>query len=386
MKKNIIIIILILISILIFCDETTDNKETKLDNLKIRDKAKYFMKFRGSIAFVWDYMFEIQDGIYNGTHISPINYNGIDYTDKGDPKEKHHKKNGRIIGGSWGGTQFELYCDYHFIAPFFTGDNPLIKNNNIKFSLHTQISPITFNSGMSITLTPIAFLSFQSGFLLGFGWNIPKFAAGLGINDDGEIKRLNIGGPHMQLWFSATFQMDIAYLLPKSYQKWTHIIAIATPKIKYQSLMSVDDDQPYMYQECPGEKLSGWWFLGEFFLGYRFYIIEDDIGEDRQFIKMINKNFIITIGMYAWIDYLNLTHFFDSQMKDGWGSDFTYINFGPAMQFDLPNNFFLRLFFFFCNDKAYTNDTVGNADFRDRTYKDWNVYFKWFGLYFGWNF
>ena len=150
--------------------------------------------------------------------------------------------------------------------------------------------------------------------------------------------------------------------------------------------MSVDDDQPYMYQECPGEKLGGWIFGGDFIFGYRFYIIEDDTGENRPFIKMRNKNFIITAGIYAWIDYLNLTHYFDSPMKDGWGSDFTYINFGPAIQFDLPDNFFLKIFFLFCNDKAYTNSTVGNADFRDRTYKDWYVYFKFLGFYFGWNF
>jgi hypothetical protein len=90
--------------------------------------------------------------------------------------------------------------------------------------------------------------------------------------------------------------------------------------------------------------------------------------------------------MYVWLDYLNLTHYYDSPMKNGWGSDFAYVNFGPAMQFDLPNNYFLKLFFFFQNDKAYTSETVGNADFRERKYEDWYVYFKWMGFFFGWNF
>jgi hypothetical protein len=73
-------------------------------------------------------------------------------------------------------------------------------------------------------------------------------------------------------------------------------------------------------------------------------------------------------------------------MSNGWGSDFAYLNFGPAMQFDLPDNFYIKLFFFFTNDKVYTSQTVGNIDFRDRKYEDYIVYFRWLGLICGWNF
>jgi hypothetical protein len=363
----------------LFCDASADIKKAAIENIPA-------IKFRGTVSFVWDYLFEIQDGVNPGSHFSPITYQGLDCTDNGDPEKTFHNTNGRIIGGTWGGTQFEAYIDYHFIFSFLKFNNPLTKNNNIKFSLHGQLSPITINGGFSLTLTPVSFLTFQAGFLIGAGWNIPNFAAGLGINNKGIIIRDNVFGPQVQTWFSSTFQFDLSVVLPKRYQRWTHIVMLLTPMIKYQALLTIPENQPYMYQECPGEKMNGWKFLGEFLLAYRFFIIEDDTGENNRFIKSRNNNFIFTLGMFVWIDYLNLTHYFDSPMKNGWGSDFAYVNFGPAAQFDLPNNFFIKIFFFFQNDKAYTSETAGNSDFRDRKYSDWYVYFRWFGLFFGWNF
>ncbi len=380
MKKIVIMSICILIAGAIFADATDDkNNSGKKDD--------FLVKYRGSIYFVWDYLFETRDGVPAVNHFQPINYVPLDYTDKGDPDNKHHTKDGRIIGGTYGGTQFQAYIDYSFIFPFMQFDNPLMKNNNIKFSLHTMVSPITYTTGGSVTLTPVAFLTFQAGFLIGDGWKIPDFATGLGLNIDGVIDRLDFAGPLVQTWFSMTFQFDLAYILPMRFQRWTHFVILATPTLQYQALLTITPDQPYMYQECPGENLNGWKFIFEGLVGYRIPVIEDYTGEDRKFIRHINKNFIITVGMYAWLDYLNLTHYNDSPMKNGgWGSDFAYINFGPAMQFDLPDNFFLKLFFFFQNDKVFTDDTVGNRDFRDRKYADWAVYFRWMGFFFGWNF
>ena len=262
-----------------------------------------------------------------------------------------------------------------------------MQNNNIKINLTTQISPITFNEGFDITFTPAAFINFQYGFLMGFGWNIPGFAGGFGINDRGIIVRPDVAGPQIQTWFSTTLQFDLAYILPKQYQRWAHIVTTATPTFKYQALLTIPDNQPYMYQECPGEKLNGWKFIFEYLLGYRFIINEDDTGDNNKFIKWKNKNFMITAGIYVWMDYLNLTHYYDSTMESGgWGSDFATVNFGPAMQFDLPNNYYIKLFFFFQNEKAYTSQTVGNIYFMDRKYQDWYVYFRWLGVFFGWNF
>ena len=120
------------------------------------------MKFRGNTAIVATYIFMWHDGMIDNNHYTFTNYSPVDYTDKGDPGKEHHSKEGRIIGGRWGGSEVKAYLNYHMIAPFLTLKHPLFKNNNIKFSLHYEISPITMNVGMSVTLTPIAFLTFQS--------------------------------------------------------------------------------------------------------------------------------------------------------------------------------------------------------------------------------
>lgn len=330
---------------------------------------------------------EYHDGIKPHYGFSPPDMNGVDYRDNGDPEEEHHTGDGRIIGGTYGSILAGLFYKYSFIFPFLGNENPLMKNNNIKVSLIEQLSPITWDGGFTVTLTPIAFFQIEMGYLMGWGWAITDKLAGLGINDDGVIKRFDTGGPHLQLWIAPTLQIDIAYLMPKQYQRWTHIVAVANPKLKYEALLSVPDSQPWMYQEDMGERLNGWQLQGEFYFGYRFHIIEDDFGENERFLKRKHKNFIITLVMYVWIEYFNLTHFFDSRMKDGgWGSDFAYVDFGPALLIDLPMNFFIKAAFLFCNDKAYTSETVGNLYFQDRIYEDWYIYFRWVQLAIGWNF
>ena len=125
MKKKLIILLLSSFYLSsIFCDATNDNIPQKT---KFRDKAIYFMKFRGSTSLVWTYIFTIQDGITNYNHTANINYSPIDYTDKGDPLKNHHTGDGRIIGGTWGGTEMKIYANYDFIAPFLNSNHSLFK-------------------------------------------------------------------------------------------------------------------------------------------------------------------------------------------------------------------------------------------------------------------
>jgi len=367
--------------------EDVTNDLNKNNNSSFRDRSKYFMKFRGNTAIVATYIFMWHDGMIDNNHYTFTNYSPVDYTDKGDPGKEFHTKEGRVIGGRWGGSEVKAYLNYHMIAPFLTLKHPLFKNNNIKFSLHYEISPITMNVGMSVTLTPIAFLTFQSGFLIGPGWSFAGIISGIGINDKGSILRQNFIGPHMQLWFSSTFQFDLAYVISSRYIRWLHFVLVLTPTIRYQALLSINEHTPYMYEEDIGENLNGWKLQGEYLLGYRIPVIEDYTGEDRQFLKMKHKNLLITAGIVLRMDYLHLSHFYDSRMKDkGWGSDFCFIEFGPGVNIELPYNYYVTLFALFKNDRFYTSDTVGNLDYREREYQDWYVYFRRIGFFFGWNF
>jgi hypothetical protein len=134
-----------------------------------------------------------------------------------------------------------------------------------------------------------------------------------------------------------------------------------------------------------GENLNGWNFKGNFLLGYQIPIIEDETGKDEMFLRRVNNNFVITAAMLFAIDKLSLTHYSDSPMSGGWGSDFCYVYFGPIFNFDLPNNFFGVFSLQWANEREYTSNTVGNLFYQNKTYKDWYVYFYRIVFAFGIN-
>ena len=106
-----------------------------------------------------------------------------------------------------------------------------------------------------------------------------------------------------------------------------------------------------------------------------------------QFLKRNSIIFVIHKGIFFTINYVNLTHYLDSQMNDeGWGSDFIYIGFGPYIRFDLPYNLFCNIILQIKNDKKYTSETVGNLDFQTREYEDWYLYLDSIQFNVGWKF
>jgi len=384
--KKIFIIIFIIKSIFIYSDLTSDKIIEKRIYKDKRGNIESSLKYRGHIKFVLTYYPAIHDGVNPGDHFGKIDYNSLDYTDNGDPDNEHHNGKGRIL--NYTGFEIKLYYQHDIIVPLLKGDHFLFSGNNITFSFLGEISPVSTNIGFEVTWLPIAFLYLQSGVLIGSGWNFLNLAAGLGLNGDDGILKFDYFGTHFQFWFSATFQMDLAYIMPKNIQRWMHIVMFVKPKLKYQSLFGINNDQSYMYEADRGENLNGWRFSSEFFLGYQFNIIEDYTGSDRTYIKMINKRLSLILGFLANIEKIDLTNFKLSPMtsNDGWGSDFIVVEFGPLIKLDLPNNYWLVLFTFFANDKAYTEDTVGNAFYQNRIYEDWYIHFRRFGIFTGWDF
>ena len=373
-------------------DESEDIILSAKSNSQNDEKKKndYYMKFRGSLTLGFIYYFGVAKGISTGKNVSDVNYKLYDYTNDGDPDNRHHNDNiGYELGKSWGGVELGLYANYSLIAPFLTNDNFLFKGNNIKFTLRGELTPVSLNAGMDVTITPIAFLQFQSGFLIGSGWNFAGLFNGLGRNDGKVVKGKvePFHGAIFQTWFSSTLQFDFSYIMPKKIQRWTHIVFQVTPKIKYEGLLNVPDTQPYQFEADEGENLNGWILMGSYLFGYQIPIIEDDTGKDNVTLKRKNNNLSITIAMLFVIDRMHLTHHELSPMKKkGWGSDFCYVYFGPIINLDLPNNMNAILGFQWANEKEYTSQTVGNIYYQNRVYKNWYVYFCRVIVAVGWNF
>jgi hypothetical protein len=354
------------------------------------------MKFRGNTYMAFAYYWGKHDGVADAPNIGFVHYTPLDYTDAGDPGNNFHSlgDSGREVGNTWGGLELGIYTNYSFTAPFLTADHFLFKDNHIKLAFHSLISPVHMQIGSSITFQPIAVLQFSAGVKIGTGWSFGNLFHGIGTNIDGEYQAAapytghSFEGAVLETWLDATFQFDVSALMPASIKRWTHIVMLATPRFRYEAMLNIPENVPYNWEADDGDNLNGWHFLADFLLGYQIPIIEDDTGEDRQFIRMKHNNFKITVGMLLSIDQLRLTHMFDSPMASagGWGSDFARLFFGPLIKFDLPNNFFAALMFHWRNAQSFTQATVGNANFMLRDHEDWYLYFYRVAMIFGWNF
>ena len=376
----------------------SDNADDRSNDISIKappktDRRKNPMKFRGNVTIGGYYYFAQPLGVHNSDipHIGYNSYSQLDYTNEGDPMNYHHNDGkGYKVGSVWGGLEGKLFVSYAAIAPFLTADHPLFSGNNIAVSLDGELTPVTINQAINVTITPIAFLSFRAGCQIGTGWNFIGVFNGIGINDGSCVKGKvqPFYSVCFQSWLRATFQFDVAALMPAKFKRWTHIQMQASAQLRYKALLNTESTQSFQYEADRGEDLAGWRLEGLYVLGYKIPIIIDEADKSGMFLKRRrNNNFAILAAMMLTIDRLDLTHITLSPMKDGgFGSDFCYVYFGPTLMFDLPNNMTAMFGVHWTNEKEYTTETVGNIYYQDRVYKDWYVYFSRILVSVGWNF
>jgi hypothetical protein len=381
MKKFLIFFILLFCINNLFSDQSND-----ID--KFRSSQKYFMKFRGSSSFAFFYFLGHRRGYTDYKNISLVSYKPINYTNLCDPSNIYHNDGyGRQVGSTWGGLRFGFEGSYEFIAPFGTYQkNPLMRSNSISFKTWGRFTPISILNSYSIIISPIVFLDFEMGIRIATGWSFAGLFNGMGLNNEASHQ----GGLHqsglgiqVRFWFNSKFKFDVAKTLPKKYQRWTHVLLTIKPEIRYEALTNQNDNVSYQFEQDNGENMNGWYFYCEFVLGYKIPIIKDYVGADRTFIKMRNKRFNILVLSKLEIYKLRLTNYYTSPMLNGWGSDFIEVRFGGLVLFQLPHHLFLITGIEFSNDRAYTDQTIGNVFYQDRIYKDWYIYFKSIYFIFG---
>lgn len=284
MKNVYIYILFFFISINSFTQDTSNDLVNKQSFCK-----DFMIKFRGEINWAFAYYFGVQKGI-SSNHISPINYNILDYTDKDD---KHHTpgEKGEKVGHK-GYIETMLSVKYSLIFPFFKLNNFLFEDNKIKMNLIFNISPVTFEIGTEMGISPIAFLFLTAGTTIGTGWNISGIANGLARNNYGNVLsnepeeiliKDSFFGPAMRNWFSLTLQFDFSYLCPKNNERWTHIIMMGKVKLEHILLLNFAYyNKPYEWQADNGETLNGWYLYGDFILGYKLPVIIDKRKEEGE--------------------------------------------------------------------------------------------------------
>jgi hypothetical protein len=169
-----------------------------------------------------------------------------------------------------------------FTIPFLQGENPLVSGNNIRFNLKTELTPISMNFISEAVLTPIAFLQFAAGGLLGSGWNIELFGSpvfGIGVNQRGQDGNTAIYGPPFngmftKGYFGGAFQFDMAAIFPGD---WNHVVVRSYHEVNYMSYGRAAPGEAWVYENDHAENQNGWNYYGNYLVGYQMPIFLDTV-------------------------------------------------------------------------------------------------------------
>jgi len=167
-----------------------------------------------------------------------------------------------------------------FKLPFLQGTGSFTKDNNISFSLGTEISPVSLNETAETVWTPIAFFQLAAGGRVGTGWNIRLFGSdvyGSGISmpdSSGETRVSGNGfdGLLYKVQGGAVLQADLAAIVPGD---WNHLVMRSYHEINYRGYTRAAKNESWYYENDDGENCNGANYYGNLLLGYQMPIILD---------------------------------------------------------------------------------------------------------------
>ncbi|MBB6481665.1 hypothetical protein [Spirochaeta isovalerica] len=271
----------------------------------------------------------------------------------------------RTLGSGWGSVELQTYLKHRIKLPFLQGDNALIADNNATVNLDLYVAPVALYGRASVTITPIAFLNFNIGGLIGTGWNAAIFN-GVGDNVNGQIMTDSFPGAVTELFSSATFQFDLAALVPG---EWNHVVTQINGKFKYSWFSSdhAQDDGtgnpgPWQWLADDGENLNGWEYEGTYFLGYQMPLVIDTVGFLVETSQFLGSNSLLSPMAGPDGDV-------STTADNGWGSDFIAVTFGPLMNFSFNDHHSLAVLVQFKTGRDYTDDTIFNEYYQNRAYE-----------------
>ncbi|MDC7218828.1 MAG: hypothetical protein PQJ59_02745 [Spirochaetales bacterium] len=293
------------------------------------------------------YYFPNQSGYESSNGWAPIDYGTTEIPEDFSPLGSD---DGRSLGNGWGAAELQFWIDRTQTLPLLQGDSPLTSGNNLQINTKADLSPATADVNLSFKLTPIAFLVFEQGHHLGTGW-YAGIANGLGLNADGsgDPETDSFPGVVYKGWFSGTFQFDLAEALPEA-TEWHHVVLSSTARFEYQAFSGANKDEPWQYQADEGENFNGWLFKSSHVLGYM--IPRDKINfagimlETERRLGDISRSSTISSG--------------------GWGSDFTEIDAGPLLNWQIDDESSLVFLLQWKNAVQYDDDSVFYNYFMNR--------------------
>lgn len=324
------------------------------------------------------HLFGVDLAYYPATHkglntknFGEANYKRLTYKDM----EKYPGiTHGRNDLGNPMSIELKAYYTFQMYFPAMQKDNMLMKDNNVKVNVVANLSPVTFETGLYVEWTPLAFLVFDIGTKVGTGWDFPLLGInGAAINDpnfgysDDQSMLKGTQGVMSISKMQATLQFDIGAVVPGD---WTHVVFAIVENVEYQYFSAASNDQYWVWEADKGENQNGFMWYQKFLIGYQMPTVKaiDTIGfliETEQRITGKNK----------------------SKMKDGgWGSDFMETAFGPLINFQLAPKHQLAILAEFINYRHYTDASMKHRYFENRQVDTSNpTYVQFYRIAFSYN-
>jgi hypothetical protein len=239
-----------------------------------------------------------------------------------------------------------------FTLPCLQGDNPLVKDNNVKFGLNTELTPISMNFLGNVVLTPVAFFELNAGGMLGSGWIIDLFDSelrGIGFNRPDNNGFTSVDGSDFDGFFAkgqmgGAVQFDLAALIPG---EWNHVVFRSYHEVGYKMYSRAEKGDSWFFENDFGENQNGWNYYGSYLVGYRMPIL------------------LNTVAVLAEIE----KYLYDTPGGDKWGDSLGRWMLSLMMNFTISKNLSGALAAQFRTLRNYTNYTYGSKDdffYRDR--------------------
>ncbi len=229
-----------------------------------------------------NHFFEIDMAYYfahhwgrNTTRFSSVNYNSVSprYLERRDARVGADPSGGRDDMGLAFSAQLKAFYTFQMTFPVMKTDNFLMKENNVKFKYQANLSPISFETGPYVEITPIAFLVFEFGSKVGTGWDFAALDVnGLAINEPdfrshGESTLFKpTPGVVSISKMQATLQFDTGALIEGD---WTHVVLAVVENIEYWYFSGARNNQYWRWEHDEGENQNGFRWYQTFVLGYQ---------------------------------------------------------------------------------------------------------------------
>lgn len=242
--------------------------------------------------------------------------------------------------------------------PGLPEDSMLFRDNNVMFTGELELTPVSLMPKVSVSFTPVAFLTFSAGGMAGTGWELLGIQ---GMSEYNSAARKYDSLTPFKSWYlcgyaNGTFMFDTAALWPGD---WHHIIMVASYEIEYKTLTGTSST--VWDWQTTKNCADGWQYDQYYLLGYQMPGVVSLVGISAELY-----------GHYNAADY--------GEIADTFGGDFMTVEICPLAQLTLSSRDTVFVMLNFKARRSFKENHTSEDDEPQLTYDGREWYFQYAGL------